>query len=237
VGYPSLCKPQMLTCNANARHSVGTSQVALGISRRHQLTVVQIAAAPFWTLLCIGLRHGLGATTGDADERAVGLIAQVGWYRHISLQTKQELTGKQMFFGSQVPRLVSTGVTKCSLALLPYDLNGRDDKRWKAASLTNLGAMGLWTLGAPMIATIGCAPSETRGWSPCPTAVSKDAIPRAGTMLTARQTTRWLTITVGEVLLEVCLVIPLVYALRTTGEGVVLKRKLVASAMFSCRPM
>jgi glycopeptide antibiotics resistance protein len=39
------------------------------------------------------------------------------------------------------------------------------------------------------------------------------------------------------VLLEVCLVIPLVYALRTTGEGVVLKRKLVASAMFSCRPM
>lgn len=65
-------------------------------------------------------------------------------------------------------------MTKCSFALFAYDLKGVCNKSWKMASFFSLGVMGLWTLGAPMIATVGCTPSVTGAWSPCPTTVSKD---------------------------------------------------------------
>ena len=41
---------------------------------------------------------------------------------HPSFQTKQELTREQSLFWGEIPRLMSIGVTKCSLALLAYDL-------------------------------------------------------------------------------------------------------------------
>jgi hypothetical protein len=130
---------------------------------------------PFWILLCIGLYHGLGAITGDADERAKRLVMQVRSYRNFASQTKRELTDEQTFFWSQVPRLVSMGATKCSLALLAYDLKGVCNKSWEVASFVSLGVMVLWTLGTPMIATVGCTPSYSGAWSPCSTTVSEDA--------------------------------------------------------------
>lgn len=142
---------------------------------RHQPTVSQVAATPLWILLYIGLYHGLGAVTRNTDERAKRLVMQGRSCRNIASQTKQELTGEQIFFWSQVSRLVSTGVTKCLLALLAYDLKGVCNKNWKVASFSSLGLMGLWTLGAPMIATVGCTPSGTKAWSPYPTTVSTDA--------------------------------------------------------------
>ena len=72
---------------------------------------------------------------------------------------------------------MSTGVTKCSFALFAYDLKGVCNKSWKMASFFSLGVMGLWTLGAPMIATLGCTPSVMGAWSPYPTTVSKDVGP------------------------------------------------------------
>lgn len=67
-------------------------------------------------------------------------------------------------------------MTKCSLALLAYDLKGVCNKSWKVASFFSLGLLGLWTLehGAPMIVTVGCTLSGTEDWSPRPTTVSKD---------------------------------------------------------------
>lgn len=129
---------------------------------------------PFWTLLCISPYHDLRGIRDDVDERAKGLVMQVRLYRNMASQTKRELTGEQAFFWSQVPRLVTTGVTKCSLALLAYDLKGVCNKSWKVASFIGLGVMVLWTLGTPMIATIGCRPSIAEAWSPCPTTVRKD---------------------------------------------------------------
>ena len=100
---------------------------------------------------------------------------QVKRRRHLSAQIKQELTGEQTFFWSQIPRLVSTGVAKCSLALLAHDLKGVCNQNRKAKSIFSLGVVGLWMLGAPMIATVGCAPSRSGAWSPYSTTVSEDA--------------------------------------------------------------
>lgn len=168
---PPQCHTPILSCccrssslsQLSSRRCSCSSTLSCGGKRR-------AGGTGHWTLLCIGLYYGLGTTADDADERAERLIAQVGAYRHISSPTKQELTGEQMFFRSQVPRLVSTGMTKCSLALLAYEIKG-----WKAASFVSLVMMGLWSLGAPMIATVGCTPSYSGAWSPCSMTVSEDA--------------------------------------------------------------
>lgn len=66
---------------------------------------------------------------------------QMGSYPHVP-QNKQEPTSEQTLFWSQVPRLVSTGVTRYSLALLAHDLKGACNMSRKTASFFSLRVNG-----------------------------------------------------------------------------------------------
>ncbi|KAM0714582.1 hypothetical protein Q7P37_009878 [Cladosporium fusiforme] len=115
----------------------------------HKLTIKQVVALAWWSLLYDGLRAGLGKTLSppDGDEKAA--LAQ-------------------QYFASQAPLIVSVGTTRCSTALVINELLRMIQGRWRRVSLASTCLIGLWTLGAPLIAMVKCAPVEPRGIWMCP---------------------------------------------------------------------
>lgn len=121
---------------------------------------------------------------------------------------KPALTVKQTLFWSQASALCSVGTGRVASAVLMGKALGRQSG-WRLASCMWSCLCGLWVAAEVMLATIGCGYDEMGGIFVCPAEASPPGRERRATvgMLTMNQRPRWLSITIVDICLEVCLVV------------------------------
>jgi hypothetical protein len=71
--------------------------------------------------------------------------------------------------------LVSTGTTRFSTAIAINELVRMIQGRWHVVSLTYVVLIGFWTVAAPPVAMLSCAPVQPRGIWMCSAEVGVDA--------------------------------------------------------------
>lgn len=96
---------------------------------------------------------------------------------------------------------------RLSLAMCIVELVKDIRGRMRMVFRVNAGVIGIWTLAAPLVTMVACAPSRPRGIWMCPAEVSLLLLIKKDWVLMVEQTPRRLLSTVIEVLFEVGLVV------------------------------
>lgn len=133
------------------------------------LTVKQVVALAYWSLSLNGLQVGLATKLNSSDADKIAFIAQVRPMHHCCVDNTEIYTCVKQHFASQAPLLVSVGLTRCSVAMLGVEImNNSGTRRKHIASVAGVCAMACWTLSAPLITMVECAPIESDGRWVCP---------------------------------------------------------------------
>jgi hypothetical protein len=101
----------------------------------------------------------------------------------------EKLTADKQYFASQALLSVSTGIMRLSTAMVFVEIVKNTYGKMSTVSRINAGLIASWTLAAPLVMMVSCAPSQSRGIWMCPAEVSvvvlrkktEDTDGRAGT--------------------------------------------------------
>lgn len=118
------------------------------------------------------LQRGLARVNNPSDEERIAALARVSRVRRLLEREATKLTTTQRYFVSQAPFLVSVGMTRLSVAMFITELVGAAFRKWRVAALTGVCLIGTWTVAAPLVSMVGCAPVESQGRWMCSGEVS-----------------------------------------------------------------